>query len=59
MKFLGKLVLSSLLCWLTFNPQLSAQVSMFAPIAQADPSTTIQVDVTVEEFINIGGIRVV
>lgn len=56
MKFLGKLVLSSLLCWLTFNPQLSAQVSMFAPIAQADPSTTIQVDVTVEEFINIGGI---
>lgn len=56
MKSLGTTVLSLLLCWLVSYPNLTAQVSIFAPTIQADPSTTIQVDVTVTDFTSIGGI---
>ncbi|MCH2082168.1 MAG: T9SS type A sorting domain-containing protein [Saprospiraceae bacterium] len=56
MKFLGTTALSLILCWLFLKPHLTAQVSIFAPTAQADPSTTIELDVIVTDFANIGGI---
>ena len=56
MKFLGTKVLSLLLCWLIYYPTMTAQVSIFAPTIQADPSTTIQANLTVSDFEDIGGI---